>query len=94
MSGWIKNIINGMIDAVLNTITSATLAALNWVLNLLNDNVFHSPDMTGLPQVIYLSSRAQLAAYSWICSRPPTAICRAGPPPCRWASTACGCTAP
>jgi hypothetical protein len=62
MGGWIKNIINGMIDAVLNTITSASMAALNWVLNLLGDSVFHSPDMTGLPQVIYMSSRAQMAA--------------------------------
>ena len=62
MSGWIKDIINGMISGVLNTLTSASMSALNWVLNLLGDNIFHSPDMTGLPQVIYMSSRAQLAA--------------------------------
>jgi hypothetical protein len=61
-SGWIRDIVNDMIDGVLNTITSATLSALNWVLNHLGDNIFHSPDMTGLPQVIYMSSRAQLAA--------------------------------
>jgi len=62
MSGWIKDLVTEMINGVINTITSATLAALNWVLGLLNDNIFHSPDLTTLPQVIYMSGRAQLAA--------------------------------
>jgi len=62
MTGWIKSIINNMINGVLNLFTSATMSALNWVLKLLNDQIFHSPDLTRLPQVIYMSSRAQLAA--------------------------------
>jgi hypothetical protein len=60
--GWIKDLVNGLINGVINWITSGSMAALNWVLSLLNNDVFHSPDMSSLPQVMYMSSRAQLAA--------------------------------
>src|SRR5262249_24691765 len=43
-------------------LTSATLAALNWVLGLLSATVFTSPNVTGLPQVAYIAGNAQLVA--------------------------------
>ncbi len=62
MGGWIKDLIAGLIDAVLNTLTSATMTALNWVLGLLSSTVFTSPDVTTLPQVKFVAGDAQLAA--------------------------------
>jgi len=60
MGGGINDLITGLIETVLNTLTSATQAALNWVLGLLAASVFSSPDVTALPQVSYVSGRAQL----------------------------------
>jgi hypothetical protein len=51
-----------MIDAVLDRLSAATLTALGWVLGLLSDTVFTSPDVTALPQVGFLTGRAQTAA--------------------------------
>ncbi|HLL66469.1 MAG TPA: hypothetical protein VK453_12080 [Micromonosporaceae bacterium] len=62
MSGWIEDLLATMIDGVLNWLTSGTMAALNWVLGLLSETVFTSPDVTALPQVGYMSDRALLAA--------------------------------
>jgi hypothetical protein len=62
MGGWISDLISGLIDSVLNRLTSATQATLNWVLGLLSGTVFSSPDVTVLPQVGYMSGRAQLVA--------------------------------
>src|SRR5205814_2455166 len=62
MGGWIKDLIAGLIDAVLGTLTTATEAALNWVLGLLSATVFTSPDVTGLPQVRFVAGDAQIAA--------------------------------
>jgi hypothetical protein len=62
MDGWIKDLIAGLIETVLNSLTSATQAALDWVLGLLSASVFASPDVTILPQVSYMSGRAQLVA--------------------------------
>ncbi len=62
MGGWIKDLIAGLIDAVLNTLTTATMTALNWVLGLLSSTVFTSPDVTGLPQVKFVAGDAQIAA--------------------------------
>jgi hypothetical protein len=62
MSGWISDLLDTMINGVLNWLTTATMAALNWVLGLLSNTVFTSPDVTALPQVGYMSNRALLAA--------------------------------
>src|SRR5205823_8419485 len=62
MGSWIKDIVAGLVDAVLNTMTSATMTALNWVLGLLSATVFTSPDVTGLPQVRFVAGDAQIAA--------------------------------
>ena len=62
MGGWIKDLIAGLINEVLDTITHATLTALNWVLGLLSASVFASPDVTVLPQVRYVAGNAQLTA--------------------------------
>jgi hypothetical protein len=62
MTGWIKDLISGLIGAVLDALTSATQAALNWVLGLLSATVFSSPNVTALPQVTYVAGHAQLAA--------------------------------
>jgi hypothetical protein len=62
MSGWITDLINSMIDGVLNWLTTGTMAALNWVLGLLSNTVFTSPDVTMLPQVGYMSNQALLVA--------------------------------
>ena len=62
MGDWIKDIIAGLVDAVLNTLTTATMTALNWVLGLLSSTVFTSPDVTGLPQVKFVAGDAQIAA--------------------------------
>lgn len=62
MSGWIEDLLATMIDGVLNWLTSGTMAALNWVLGLLSNTVFTSPDVTALPQVGYMSNRALLVA--------------------------------
>jgi len=62
MGSWIKDIVAGLVDAVLNTMTSATMTALNWVLGLLSSTVFTSPDVTGLPQVRFVAGDAQIAA--------------------------------
>jgi len=66
MGGWIKDLIAGLIETVLNALTSATQAALNWVLGLLSAAVFSSPDVTVLPQVSYVSGRAQLVANAFM----------------------------
>lgn len=62
MSGWIEDLLAAMIDGVLNWLTTGTTAALNWVLGLLSNTVFTSPDVTALPQVGYMSDRALLVA--------------------------------
>src|SRR5690348_4107616 len=62
MTGWIKDLISALINAVLGALTSATQAALNWVLGLLSATVFSSPNVTTLPQVTYVAGHAQLAA--------------------------------
>jgi hypothetical protein len=62
MGDWIKQIVAGLLDAVLNVLTGATQAALNWVLGLLSATVFTSPDVTGLPQVRFVAGDAQIAA--------------------------------
>jgi hypothetical protein len=62
MTGWMSDLITAMINGVLDALTTATLAALNWVLTLLTDTVFTSPDVTTLPQVAYLSGRALIIA--------------------------------
>ena len=62
MSGWINDMITAMINGVLNAMTTRIMSALNSVLGWLSDNIFHSPDLTALPQIAYMSSRAQLTA--------------------------------
>lgn len=62
MGGLTKDLINSLIAGVLDALTSATLAALNWVLGLLSTTMFASPDVTGLPQVADVAGRAQLVA--------------------------------
>src|SRR3954447_12834053 len=62
MGDWATNLIKGFFDAVLSALTSATVAALNWVLGLLSTTVFTSPDVTGLPQVRAAAGEAQTAA--------------------------------
>jgi hypothetical protein len=62
MSGWIGDIVSGLISNVVDAITGAAQSALNWVLTLLDDGIFHSPDLTALPQVATMSARAQLVA--------------------------------
>jgi hypothetical protein len=66
MGGWIKDLIAGLIETVLNGLTSAIQAALDWVLGLLSAAVFASPDVTVLPQVSYVSGRAQLVANAFM----------------------------
>jgi hypothetical protein len=58
MNGWFDN----LVQTILNALTAATLAALDWALGLLAGSVFSSPDVTVLPQVSYVSGRAQLVA--------------------------------
>ena len=62
MGGLGKDLINSLINGVLDALSAASLAALNWVLGLLSATMFASPDVTGLPQVAYVSGRAQLVA--------------------------------
>ncbi|GAA0925125.1 hypothetical protein [Virgisporangium aurantiacum] len=62
MDSWYSGLIGALGGAILNWLTSATQAALNWVLGLLSGSVFSSPDVTGLPQVSYVSGRALLVA--------------------------------
>jgi len=62
MGGWINDLINGLVTTVVNALTSATQAALNWVLGILSSLAFTSPNVTKLPQVIYVSGNAQLVA--------------------------------
>ena len=62
MDDWTKDFISGLVNAVLNLLTSATQAALNWVLGLLSSTVFTSPDVTTLPQVRFVAGDAQVAA--------------------------------
>ncbi|AGZ40713.1 hypothetical protein [Actinoplanes friuliensis] len=61
MGAWSAGLINAMIDGVVTWMTASTMAALNWVLSLLSNTVFTSPDVTGLPQVSFMSRRALLA---------------------------------
>jgi hypothetical protein len=51
-----------LINAVLDALTAATLAGLNWVLDLMTATVFASPDVTVLPQVRYVAGNAQTTA--------------------------------
>ena len=49
MTGWISELVQAMLDTVLDTLTTATLAVLDWVLGLLSATVFTSPDVMALP---------------------------------------------
>jgi hypothetical protein len=62
MFGWTDDVIASILDGVLTWLSTATMAALNWVLGLLSTTVFTSPDITALPQVAFMSQRALLAA--------------------------------
>jgi hypothetical protein len=62
MGGWINDIVNTLLGAVIHGITLAVQAGLNWVLGLLATTLFASPDVTALPQVQYTSGQAQLVA--------------------------------
>jgi hypothetical protein len=62
MGGWINDLVNTLLAAVLAGITAAVQAGLNWVLRLLATTLFASPDVTALPQVQYTSGQAQLVA--------------------------------
>jgi hypothetical protein len=62
MGGWINDIVNTLLAAVIHGITLAVQAGLNWVLGLLATTLFASPDVTTLPQVQYTSGQAQLVA--------------------------------
>jgi hypothetical protein len=62
MGGWINDIVNTLLSAVIQGITLAVQAGLNWVLGLLATTLFASPDVTALPQVQYTSGQAQLVA--------------------------------
>jgi hypothetical protein len=66
VGGWTKNLIDSLIGGVLDALTSATQAALNWVLGLLSATMFSSPDVTGLPQVGYVAGHAQLVANAFM----------------------------
>ena len=66
MDDWIKDLVNTLINTVLDALTSATQAALNWVLGLLSSTVFTSPNVTTLPQVTYIAGHAQLAANAFM----------------------------
>jgi hypothetical protein len=50
------------VDAALDVLAAAALAAINWVLDLLSATVFTSPDVTVLPQVRQVAGNAQFAA--------------------------------
>jgi hypothetical protein len=62
MGSWITDLISKAIDGVVNILTTWTMGALNWVLGLLSNTLFTSPDVTALPQVHDMSQRALLAA--------------------------------
>lgn len=62
MGGWINDIVNTLLGAVIHGITLAVQAGLNWVLGLLATTLFASPDVTALPQVQYTSGQSQLVA--------------------------------
>jgi hypothetical protein len=62
MGGWINDIVTALLGAVIQGITLAVQAGLNWVLGLLATTLFASPDVTALPQVQYTSGQAQLVA--------------------------------
>jgi hypothetical protein len=62
MGDWLNNPVGGLISAMVAALTSATEAALAWVLGLLAATVFTSPDVTGLPQVRFVAGNAQMAA--------------------------------
>jgi hypothetical protein len=62
VGGVTKDLIAGLLAGVLDALTAATLAALNWVLGLLSATMFASPDVTALPQVAGVAGRAQLVA--------------------------------
>jgi hypothetical protein len=61
-------LIDDLIQAVVLALTAAIQSALNWALGLLSATMFVSPDVTGLPQVAYASTQAQLVANAPCCS--------------------------
>jgi hypothetical protein len=62
VDGFVDDVIAGLLTEVLDGLTSATLWALVWVLDLLSGTMFRSPDVTVLPQVRHVSGQAQVAA--------------------------------
>ncbi|GLI02991.1 conjugal transfer protein TrbL family protein [Phytohabitans aurantiacus] len=62
MDGFVDEVIAGLLGTVLDGLTSATLWALGWVLDVLSGTVFRSPDVTVLPQVRHVSGQAEVAA--------------------------------
>ena len=62
MGGWIEDLVNTLLAAVIAGIAVAVQAGLDWVLGLLSTTLFASPDVTVLPQVRYASGQAQLVA--------------------------------
>jgi hypothetical protein len=62
MDGFTDEVIAALLSSMLDGLTSATLWALSWVLDLLSGTVFRSPDVTRLPQVRHLSGQAQVVA--------------------------------
>ncbi|MBN1171096.1 MAG: hypothetical protein JXA67_02885 [Micromonosporaceae bacterium] len=62
MGGWITDLTGSLFEAIVGALTSATMAGLNWILGLLSASVFSSPDVTALPQVSFVATRAQLVA--------------------------------
>jgi hypothetical protein len=59
---WVKDVITGLMNAGVDLVTTVVMLSLKRLLDMLSATVFRSPDVTGLPQVSYVSGQAQIAA--------------------------------